>query len=91
MITNVLIVFGQIAFDHVVTVIDAHPAKYSGDVECPSLVTAFRTLFVSVQGYDHERITAMAEAVGRLQKKSRSFFLASGMFEGRLRIDLILL
>lgn len=37
------------------------------------------------------RITGLSQALVRLRKKSRSFYLASGVFQGRLRIDLILL
>ena len=33
----------------------------------------------------------MQQALGRLRAKSRSFYLASGVFQGRLRIDLVLL
>ena len=41
--------------------------------------------------YDGERLAGIQEAVRRLQKKSRSFYLASSVFSGRLRTDLILL
>ena len=41
--------------------------------------------------YDQDRIDGMQEALSRLRQKSRSFYLASGVFHGRLRIDLILL
>lgn len=33
----------------------------------------------------------MQQALGRLKAKSRSFYLASGVFQGRLRVDLVLL
>jgi 15-cis-phytoene synthase/lycopene beta-cyclase len=38
-----------------------------------------------------ERIQGIKEAVGRLKAKSRSFYFASSVFTGRLRIDLVLL
>jgi len=41
--------------------------------------------------YDEERINGLQDAVDRLRRKSRSFYLASAAFQGRLRIDLLLL
>ena len=41
--------------------------------------------------YDDDRLEGMQQALARLRAKSRSFYLASGVFQGRLRIDLILL
>ena len=41
--------------------------------------------------YDDDRIQGLQQALGRLRAKSRSFYLASGVFQGRLRVDLILL
>lgn len=52
---------------------------------------AMRALTMSTNKWEDERPMAFADALRRLQKKSRSFYLASAMFEGRLRIDLILL
>lgn len=50
-----------------------------------------KALLTSESHYDAERIQGLKDAVTRLSRKSRSFFLASGTFEGRTRIDLILL
>lgn len=41
--------------------------------------------------YDMRRIRGIREAVSTLRKKSRSFYLASAVFPGHLRIDLVLL
>ena len=41
--------------------------------------------------YDEERINGLQDVVDRLRWKSRSFYLASAAFQGRLRIDLLLL
>ena len=41
--------------------------------------------------YDEQRIVGLREAVARLRRKSRSFFLASGVFEGKIRLYLIIL
>ena len=46
---------------------------------------------VQTAHYDNDRIVGLQEALARLREKSRSFYLASGCFQGRLRIDLILL
>ncbi|KAI9784503.1 MAG: hypothetical protein M1816_000823 [Peltula sp. TS41687] len=50
-----------------------------------------RGLFLDPLNYDERRTAGIAQAVSRLKNKSRSFYLASATFEGRLRIDLILL
>lgn len=52
----------------------------------------FRALLAQeTETSDVQRIGALREAVERLGRKSRSFYLASAVFEGRLRIDLIFL
>lgn len=38
-----------------------------------------------------DRITGLRQALGQLKAKSKSFYLASSVFEGRLRIDMIAL
>lgn len=50
-----------------------------------------KALLASPVCYDDDRIIGLQEALARLRKKSRSFYLASGCFQGRLRIDLVLL
>ena len=50
-----------------------------------------RALLVPTSQYDEARVDGLQDALARLRKKSRSFYLASGVFEGRLRIDLVLL
>lgn len=89
--TNVLIVFGLGAFDNALAVIDAFPDAFASAPECPSLVALVQALFVPWTEERKARIVAIQEAVQRLCKKSRSFYLASSTFMGRLRIDLVLL
>ena len=89
--TNTLIVFGLIAFDNAVAVIDAFPAIFPRAPAWPSPLLLIQALLISIDKYDDFRIAGLQEALGRLRAKSRSFYLASGTFEGRLRIDLILL
>lgn len=90
--TNVLIVFGLGAFDHALAIMDAFPDAFAVAPECPSPVTLLQALlYVPWTEERRERIVAIQEAVDRLCHKSRSFYLASSTFMGRLRIDLVLL
>lgn len=89
--TNVLIVFGLGAFDNALAVIDALPDVYGCAPACPTPAMLIRALFVSWTPEREGRIAGIREAVERLCRKSRSFYLASSTFSGRLRIDLILL
>ncbi|KAG8167701.1 hypothetical protein KVR01_003390 [Diaporthe batatas] len=89
--TNVLIVFGLGAFDNALAVIDALPNVYEYAPACPTPTMLISALFVSWTPERKERIAGIQEAVERLCRKSRSFYLASSTFSGRLRIDLILL
>lgn len=57
----------------------------------PSPALLVRALLLPARAYDEDRIAGLVQAVERLRRKSRSFYLASGVFPGRLRIDLIIL
>ena len=57
----------------------------------PSPLLLIRALLVPTTSYDEDRIEGLEQALGRLRAKSRSFYLASGVFQGRLRVDLVLL
>lgn len=89
--TNTLIVFGLVAFDNALAILEAFPSLFPTLPAMPAPTLLVEALLVSPDRYDHERISSIRQAVGRLQKKSRSFYLASSVFRGRLRIDLILL
>lgn len=89
--TNTLIVFGLVAVDHAVAILLTFPDLFPQVPELPSPVMLMQALFTDPVKYDGERIEGLSQAVARLQKKSRSFYLASSTFSGRLRIDLILL
>lgn len=91
LLTTTLIVFGLIAFDNTIAIIDTFPDLFPGISSTPSLWAAVRALLIPYAAYDSDRITGMEQALHRLERKSRSFFLASSTFEGGLRIDLILL
>lgn len=89
--TNVLIVFGLIAFDNAFAVLAAFPSLFPTIPPLPSPVLLVRALLVPTSAYDDDRIEGLQQALARLRAKSRSFYLASGVFQGRLRIDLVLL
>lgn len=91
LVTNMMIVVGLVTCDNALAILDSFPDAFPEAPTLPSLVLSMKALFHPVSLYDDERTKGLQEAVARLQKKSRSFFLASGAFEGRLRIDLIVL
>jgi len=89
--TNILIVFGMVAFDHALAIVLTFPGLFTKVPELPSPVLLVQALLTDHAKYNEERLVGLRQAVIRLQKKSRSFYLASSTFSGRLRIDLILL
>ncbi|KAH9866429.1 hypothetical protein IAQ61_008434 [Plenodomus lingam] len=91
LLTNVLIVFGQLAFDNALAVLYAFPHLFPDPSLLPSPATLIRSLLTSCAQYDEARLTGFREAVSRLKRKSRSFYLASSTFQGPLRMDLLLL
>lgn len=88
-LTNCLIVFGLVAFDNAVAVLNTFPAHFPKVPELPSPALLVRALLVPAAAYDDDRILGLRQSVRRLKNKSRSFYLASGTFSGRLRIDLV--
>jgi 15-cis-phytoene synthase/lycopene beta-cyclase len=91
LVTNTLIVFGQLAFDNALAVLYTFPSLFPSTPPLPSPVLLIQALMVSPNDYDAERLTGLREAVQRLRRKSRSFYLASSTFPGPLRTDLLLL
>lgn len=91
LITNTLIVFGIAAFDKAVAVCDAFPELFPKPADSLPIMDLLRARVTPTSAYDMKRIVGIKEAVTRLQKKSRSFYIASSVFPGRLRIDLTLL
>lgn len=91
LVTNALIVLGLVAFDNALAILDAFPVLFPIVSALPSPIQLVEALLVSPAQYDDQRIAGLQEALGRLRQKSRSFYLASGCFQGRLRIDLVLL
>ncbi|KAF2727358.1 Lycopene beta-cyclase [Polyplosphaeria fusca] len=91
LVTNTLIVFGQVAFDNALAVLYAFPHIFPKPPVLPPPHLLVRALLQPAALYDEERIKGLQEAVLRLQKKSRSFYLASSTFQGQIRTDLLLL
>lgn len=89
--TNCLIVFGLVAFDNAFAVLDTFSPFSLLVPDWPSPITLIKALLTPTSKYDEQRILALREAVARLRKKSRSFFLASGAFEVKIRLYLIVL
>jgi len=91
LVTNVLIVFGLVAFDNAHAILQTFPNLFPTIPKLPSPVLLVRALLVCASAYDDDRIVGLQQALARLRAKSRSFYLASGVFQGRLRTDLVLL
>jgi 15-cis-phytoene synthase/lycopene beta-cyclase len=91
LVTNTLIVFGQLAFDNALAVLYTFPKLFPSPPNLPSPLLLMRALLISPADYDAARIAGLQDAVLRLKRKSRSFYLASATFPGLLRADLLLL
>jgi 15-cis-phytoene synthase / lycopene beta-cyclase len=89
--TNTLIVFGLVAFDNALAILQTFPEAFPHDDEFPSPAMLVKALLAPLPIHDDTRVEGIRDAVARLQKKSRSFYLASATFHGRLRINLVLL
>jgi 15-cis-phytoene synthase/lycopene beta-cyclase len=89
LVTNTLIVFGLVAFDNALAVLNALTPPTERTPNWPSPWLLIKALLKPASEYDEERINGLKDSVQRLERKSRSFFLASGTFEGKLRIALI--
>ncbi|KAI9700898.1 MAG: hypothetical protein M1820_006659 [Bogoriella megaspora] len=90
-LTNTLIVWGLIAFDNALAILNTFFDLFRHVPTCPSPILLVRALLLPAAAYDDEQILGLTQAALRLQNKSRSFFLASAAFQGRLRIDLTIL
>ncbi len=91
LVTNMLIVFGQLAFDNALAVLYTFPGLFKNSPTLPSPASLIRALLTPCNKYDDARLKGLREAVHRLERKSRSFYLASSTFPRALRIDLVLL
>jgi 15-cis-phytoene synthase / lycopene beta-cyclase len=86
-----MIVFGLVAFDNALAVLYTLTSPNEKIASLPSPAVLVKALTKPAADYDQTRIDGLRDAVQRLKNKSRSFYIASGAFVGKLRIDLILL
>ncbi|KAI2637609.1 Squalene/phytoene synthase-domain-containing protein [Hypomontagnella submonticulosa] len=91
LVTNALIVFGMVALDRGVAILYTFPEMFPFVPEVPSPSLLFKAIRLDSAKYDMARVSGIREAVVTLRRKSRSFYLASAVFPGRLRLDLVLL
>ncbi|KAF2877044.1 Lycopene beta-cyclase [Massariosphaeria phaeospora] len=91
LVTNTLIVFGQVAVDNGLSIIYTFPDLFPNPPVVPSARMLMRAHLTPASSYDQDRLIGLREAVARLRKKSRSFYLASATFQGQIRSDLLLL
>ncbi|KZF20461.1 terpenoid synthase [Xylona heveae TC161] len=91
LITNTMIVFGLIAFDTAETILETFPSLFPNVGKVPSPTELVKALTTPTSVYDQSRINGLLAASRVLKKHSRSFHIASCVFPGRLRIDLIIL
>lgn len=89
--TNVLVVLGLVAFDRGTAVVNTFPGLFPEVPATPSFSLVLEGVFTNPSKYDITRVRGLRDSVSRLKSKSRSFYLASSAFPGRLRIDLVLL
>lgn len=91
LITNMLVAFGIAAFDKAVAVCDAFPDRFPQPADRLPIMSLIKARILPSSKYDMDRVIGIGEAVQRLKRKSRSFYLASSVFPGRIRMDLTLL
>lgn len=93
LLTNTMIVFGLLAFDNAVALIDTFPSRpaTTAPSALPSPAALVKALLAPSSRYDKTRLASLRQAISVLRGKSRSFYLASSVFERGLRTDLILL
>ena len=82
LLTNVLLVFGHVAFDHALTIIHSFPDLFNHVLELPSPFMLLRALWLDESRYDRPRMDGIRAATKVLFAKSRSFSLASAAFSG---------
>ncbi|GAP92111.1 putative phytoene synthase [Rosellinia necatrix] len=91
MTSNFLIALGMAALDKGAAVLDTLPGTRAGGSRKASLVSLVRATFMNPNKYNMKRIRGIRKAIETIQKRSQSFYLASSLFTGRLRTDLVLL
>ena len=84
-----MVVFGLIAFDKAMAILQSFPEQFSRLSLTPSPFLAMEALLLPHHKYDQDRLEGLEQAAEKLKRKSRSFYLASSAFSGQLRVDLV--
>lgn len=91
--TNVMVVLGFVTMDHAIAL-----AEYEDAIAAPGRNKSQSFKQVVWNYMTHRKrsldlgfLEGLSAAIDRLAEKSQSMYLGSAMFQGRLRIDLILL
>lgn len=87
--TNMLIVFGLVAFHNAIAVQNSLPGRFPAVSTFPTPKTLLRALLTPFSASEIQRIQDIADCESSLKNKSRSFHLASAAFSGRLRLDMV--
>lgn len=90
LLTNVLIVFGLAACDKSLAIHDVFHEHYPlGPAQFPSPVSVIRSMTTPPSAYASSRLSDLQVALSLLKDKSKSFYTASMVFEGKLKLDLL--
>ncbi|KDE03949.1 hypothetical protein MVLG_05583 [Microbotryum lychnidis-dioicae p1A1 Lamole] len=90
LLTNVMVVFGLAACDYCLAIYDApsnHEFKRTWKQR--PILGLLRTVVTRPQSLPHARLADLSAAVGLLREKSKSFYTANFVFEGRLQLNLL--
>jgi 15-cis-phytoene synthase / lycopene beta-cyclase len=82
LVTNAILVCGQVCFDHALAILATFPARFPTLPELPSPFLLIRALCTPASAYDPVRLQGLRSATSLLSAKSRSFSLASAAFSG---------
>lgn len=91
LMTNLIIVCGLTCTEHYMAVLITFPSLFPSLPPYPPPSLLLSALTTPEDDYPADRLLGMKDAVDRLRGKSRSFWVASSAFDGRLRVDLLML
>ncbi|SCV70134.1 BQ2448_1528 [Microbotryum intermedium] len=90
LLTNVMVVFGLAACDHCLAIYDATPNyEFSSTTKHRPIFGLLRTVVTRPQSLPYARLSDLNAAVALLREKSKSFYTANFVFEGRLQLNLL--
>ena len=87
-----MVVFGLVCIDHAIAMATCEVAQSSEALQSfPSYFRVFAQFVTNKYHPDARFVASLGKAVERLAASSQSLYMGSAMFQGPLRIDLILL